>query len=449
MAGCSSGSAHRVLNRREKVFGLKAREADREGVGQPGPHARPRRPVRGGREGELRPVERHCSCALGLKLHQQAPGQRRKPCPLLLHRPFLRRLPHGGAEPRGERDVLGPCTHPVLLGSAVHDRLEAVPVRQRPLQPPFHVHRPDALRGAELVARHREIIDAHRGDVDRDLADALACVRVHQDPVRQTLLAPLAVQVAPLTDSLGDLRDVVDRAHLVVCVHYGHQHCFGPEGSDDGIRRDPPKGVHLDEGDVAAVLVLKPLEHLQHRGVLHGRGYHVRPQLVDIHAAPPERVAPHVRSEVLREEAAGALDSPLDHHVVRFCPPGREDDLVRLATDRRSHLSTGSLEARLRDATVVVVRRGVPPSFSKHRKHRLEGHRIDWCCARIIHVDGSFVRTARAHAQRRPPGNLGPACSPHWQRQRRKGEGGDCVNRGGEDNRAERHTPPEGHRAHL
>ena len=51
----------------------------------------------------------------------------------------------------------------------------------------IYVYRSIYLRGAKLMPSEGEKVDAHGADIDRDLADALARVRVEQDPVCQPL----------------------------------------------------------------------------------------------------------------------------------------------------------------------------------------------------------------------------------------------------------------------
>ena len=110
---------------------------------------------------------------------------------------FAGREPRGDAQAGDRRHVLGAGAAVALVLAAGEDRLHP----RAALDP----ERARALRPVELVRRERQQIDAERAHVDRNLADRLHGVGVHQR--------------AALVRDRRELRDRLNRADLVVRVH--------------------------------------------------------------------------------------------------------------------------------------------------------------------------------------------------------------------------------------
>ena len=143
----------------------------------------------------------------------------------------LRRGQAGGdAQAGNRRHVLGAGAPVPLVLAAGQDR-------QHPgaaLDP----QRAGALRAVELVGRQREQIDAERPHVDRNLADRLHGVGVHQR--------------AALVGDGGDLGDRLNGADLVVRVHHRDERGVVGHRLADPVGRDDAPLIDRDQASSAS-----------------------------------------------------------------------------------------------------------------------------------------------------------------------------------------------------
>ena len=216
------------------------------------------------------------------------------------------------AEADDAGDVERARAHAALLTAAVELRRQA-----HARVAGAHVQRADALRAVDLVRREREQIDAHRLDVDRDLAGALRRVGVEEDALL-----------------LGDLADLVRSAgsspiSLLACMIVIRIGLVG-DRVPQLVEVDQAELVDGEIGDRRQALPLERLAGVEDGLVLGRRGDDVVALLLV------------------------ELDDALDRQVVGLGGAAGEDDLLGLGAD---HL--GDLLARLVDQRLGFPAEGV------------------------------------------------------------------------------------------
>jgi len=240
----------------------------------------------------------------------------------------------GLAEPDDQRHRQGPRAHAALVAAAVHHRRDP---HARALAP--DVERADALGAVDEMRGARQEIDAHRLDVDGDLADGLRGVGVEDDPL--------------LLGELADGRDVLDGADLVVGEHHGDQDRLVRERLADLLDVDDPVGLH---GHVRHLepLPLEALERVDARALLDDGGDDVVALLL-VH-----------------------LGHALEGEVDRLGAARGEDELLRIArADQRGDLGARGVDRALRLPSERMVAAGrVPELLGEVRQHRLDHARV-------------------------------------------------------------------------
>ncbi|CAM5292492.1 hypothetical protein SVIOM74S_05938 [Streptomyces violarus] len=121
--------------------------------------------------------------------------------------------------------------------------------------------RADAVRPADLVARHRHRGEAGGGEVHGDLAEGLDGVRVQGD--------------AELGGRVGEFADRQNRPDLVVRPHDGGEgHVVGVAGDRlaQGVRVDAAVGVDRQVLDGGALVFAEPVHGVEDGVVLDGAG---------------------------------------------------------------------------------------------------------------------------------------------------------------------------------
>ena len=212
-----------------------------------------------------------------------------------------------------------------------------------------------ALRAVELVRRDREQIDAERGHVDRQLAGRLHGVGVEQGAV-------------PVRD-VGQLRDRLHRADLVVGVHHGDERRVAGDGRLQSRRLD-------DAGRPGRQQRRRPappgqrLQRVENRFVLDRGG---------------DEVTASVRRRRLGDAA--------DRQVVGFRSAAREDDVAGPGAEELRHRRARVVERRLGRLAERVDAGRVAEASADRFVHGVGDTRIDRGGGVMIQVDSHRRRS--------------------------------------------------------
>lgn len=169
----------------------------------------------------------------------------------------------------------------------------------------------DSLRPVDLVRGEREQVDAERIGTDRDPAERLHRVGVHQRP-----------RVASM-HGLGDPGNILDGAHLVVDEHDGNQKGLVGDRGRHQLGGDAAVAVAGGDGERGQTDGLEMTSGLEDRVVLD-RGHH------------------HVPAQL----RAPALEHAAQREVVRLGARPGEDDLALRASEHRRDPVAGAVHGR-------------------------------------------------------------------------------------------------------
>ena len=215
----------------------------------------------------------------------------------------------------------------------------------------LQVERAEPLGTVDLVAGEGRGVDAKGVNVERDLADRLRGVGVHER--------------ATLVRDLRELGDRVDRADLVVAVHHR---------DELGVRSHRlPQIVGVD------VTVLARLEQRQFMARLAELLGRLENGVV------LERGDDQVRAALGRDPCERAEE----RRVVGLGSAAREDDFAgTLGADAGRYRLTSLLQRAVGVAAQGVEGVGIPETLAEERQHRVEHTRIhgSGCC--VVEVDG-------------------------------------------------------------
>ena len=173
-------------------------------------------------------------------------------------------LVHGGGQ---ERDIRsGTIDTPAIAGLAaavelsVKKQADHAAVHQRgDLELAAYDERADAVRTAHLVPGQREGVDAGGREVHWDRADRLHRVGVHRHAV--------------LGGERHDLLDRLERPDLVVGPHHRDQRDRGRVAVDrlaERVEVEAPERVDRQQLDLGVLVVVEPVQRVQHGVVLDG-----------------------------------------------------------------------------------------------------------------------------------------------------------------------------------
>jgi len=250
----------------------------------------------------------------------------------------------GSAEASDSGDVQGPRAHAALVAAAVQNRAQP-----RPRAPAADVESADAFRTVDFVGAHRQQVDVHRVDVDRQHADALRGVGVEED--------------LALPSQRADLGDRLHRADLVVDVHDRDQHRVVADRVRHLLRIETAGGVDRQVGHFGEPGALQGFAAIEHCLVLGSGGN-------DVPAA-----------------AGVEAEHSLNREIVRLGGAAGPDDVGRPRTDQLADLTARRLD---RFVGLPAPRMGlagsVAETLAEVRQHRLEDSRVDGRRRMVIEV---------------------------------------------------------------
>ncbi len=214
-------------------------------------------------------------------------------------------------------------------------------------RPLAHEQDADTLGRIDFVPAHGVKIHAQSVHVYRYLGQSLHSIGMQ-------------IQVRLVGDA-RDFRDRLQRAEFVIGVHHSNQNRGSAQRAADIVRIDHTAraDAHVGHGNA---LALQLRARIQHRRVLDGRSH-------DMHLL-----------------TVGVEQNAEQRQIVRFSAAADKNDLLRLATDKRSRLPARHFQALLGHLPEMMDTGRVAVHFGETRHRGLDDLRGHGCCRVMVEV---------------------------------------------------------------